>query len=140
MLKSGHAVALRQHPAAQRLGRFALSAITVQVVYATLMAIFLLGLHLPRQTALAMGYTIALIVHFTLNRQFVFAPAGGYTRSLTGHGGRYLASAVLVYGITALGLALVPGPLGVSPFIAWLLLATTVGALNFVLLGRFVFR
>jgi putative flippase GtrA len=140
MLDTGRAIALRQHASARRLGRFALSAVTVQVVYAALMAVFLLGLDLPRQAALAIGYSIALVLHFTLNRQFVFAPADGYTQGLTSHGSRYLASAVLVYAITAFGLALVPGALGIAPFIAWLLLATTIGALNFVLLGRFVFR
>jgi putative flippase GtrA len=140
MLKSGRAVTLRQHPTARRLGRFALSAITVQIVYAALMAVLLLGLDLPRQAALAIGYASALGVHFTLNRQFVFAPTAGYTQGLTAHGGRYLVTALVVYVITAFGLAVVPDAIGVAPFLAWLLLATTIGALNFVLLSRFVFR
>jgi putative flippase GtrA len=140
MLNSGRAVALRQHPTARRLGRFALSSITVQVVYAALMTVFLLGLDLPRQAALAIGYAGALGVHFTLNRQFVFAPADGYTHGLTSHGSRYLVSAVVVYVITAFGLALLPDALGLAPYIAWLLLATPLGAVNYVLLGRFVFR
>lgn len=140
LLKSGPAVALRRHPTARRLGRFALSAFTVQVVYAALMAVFLLGLDLPRQTALAVGYAVALGLHFTLNRQFVFVSDNGYTRGATSHGRRYLVSAVVVYVITALALAVVPEALGLTPFVAWLLVATTIGVLNYVLLRRFVFR
>jgi putative flippase GtrA len=131
---------LRHHPTARRLGRFALSAIAVQVVYASLMATCLLGLDLPRQGALAIGYAGALVVHFTLNRQLVFTPADGYTHGLSSHGSRYLVTAAVVYAVTAVALAVVPGALGVGPFVAWLMIAATIGALNFVVLGRFVFR
>jgi putative flippase GtrA len=131
---------LRHHPTARRLARFVLTAAAVQVVYASLMAIFLLGLDLPRQAALLIGYAGALVVHFTLNRQLVFAPTDGYVRGLNSHGGRYLVTAAVVYAITALGLALVPDALGVAPYVAWLLLAAAIGVANFVVLSRFVFR
>jgi putative flippase GtrA len=140
MLNSARVGALQKHPTARRLGRFALSAIAVQVVYASLMAIFLLGFDFPRQGALVIGYAGALVVHFTLNRQLVFVPANGYTHDLSSHGSRYLVTAVVVYVITALALAVLPGALHVAPYIAWLLIAATIGAVNFVLLGRFVFR
>jgi putative flippase GtrA len=123
MLGSARAQILRRHPTVQRLGRFALSAIAVQGTYAVLMALFLLAL-----------------VHFALNRQFVFVPTEGYAHGLSSHGRRYLVSAVVIYGITALGLAVLPGLLGVAPYIAWLMITGTIGALNFFLLGRFVFR
>lgn len=139
-LNSGRAVALRQHPTARRVGRFALTAMAVQVFYASLMAIFLLALHLPRQGALAIGYASALLLHFTLNRQFVFAETDGYARGLSSQGRRYLVTAVLVYGATALGLALVPDALGLGAFVSWLLVAYAIGVVNFVLLSRFVFR
>jgi putative flippase GtrA len=140
MPNPGRAVALRRHPTVQRLGRFALSAIAVQAVYATLMAIFLLGLMLPRQIALVIGYAGALVVHFTLNRQLVFAPSDGYVHGLSSHGRRYIVIAAVVYVVTALGLAWLPGAFGIAPYIAWLLITVVIGATNFVLLGRFVFR
>jgi putative flippase GtrA len=124
----------------QRLGRFALSGLAVQGAYAALMAVFLLGIALPRQLALVLAYAGALIVHFTLNRQFVFAPSDGYAHGLSSHGKRYLITAVVVYGVTALGLAVLPSALGVAPYLAWLLVTMTIGVLNFLLLGRFVFR
>jgi putative flippase GtrA len=140
MLDSRRAIALRRHPTVQRLGRFALSGVAVQGVYTALMAILLLGVDLPRQLALAISYTGALIVHFTLNRQFVFAPSDGYVHGLSSHGKRYVLAAVVVYGVTALGLAVLPEALGVSPFVAWALMLVVIASLNFVLLGRFVFR
>jgi putative flippase GtrA len=124
----------------QRLGRFALSGVAVQGVYTALMAVLLVGFDLPRQVALAISYAGALIVHFTLNRQFVFASSGGYTHGLSSHGKRYVLAAIVVYGITALGLAVVPEALGVAPFVGWVLLMVVIAAGNFALLGRFVFR
>ena len=124
----------------QRLGRFALSGIAVQGAYAALMAAFLLGASLPRQLALVLAYTGALIVHFTLNRQFVFARSDGYAHGLSSHGKRYLVTAVVVYAVTALGLAVLPGALDVAPYLAWLMVTLAIGVLNFMLLGRFVFR
>jgi putative flippase GtrA len=140
MLDSRRAVALRRHPTVQRLGRFALSGVAVQGAYAALMAGLLLGVGLPRQLALALSYAGALIVHFTLNRQFVFASGDGYAHGLGSHGTRYALTAVVVYGITALGLAVLPAALGLTPYLAWLLVTMVIAVLNFALLGRFVFR
>jgi putative flippase GtrA len=140
MPASGRVHALRRHPTTQRLVRFGMSAIAVQGVYALLMLILLVGLDLPRQAALAISYLGALVVHFTLNRQFVFAPAGGYEHGLSAHGRRYLVTAAIVYAITALSLAVLPGLLGVAPYLAWLMTTVTIGLLNFLLLGRLVFR
>jgi putative flippase GtrA len=124
----------------QRLGRFALSGVAVQGVYTALMAVLLLGVDLPRQLALAVSYTGALSVHFTLNRQFVFARGDGYAHELSSHGKRYVLVAIVVYGVTALGLAVLPDALGLTPYLAWLLVTMAIAVLNFVLLGRFVFR
>lgn len=124
----------------QRLGRFALSGVAVQGAYALLMAVLLLGVDLPRQLALAVSYAGALIVHFILNRQFVFAPGDGYAHGLSSHGMRYVLTAIVVYAITALGLAVLPEALGLTPYLAWLLVTMVIAVFNFALLGRFVFR
>jgi putative flippase GtrA len=140
MLDSRRAIALRRHPTVQRLGRFALSGVAVQAVYAALMAVLLLGLDLPRQLALAISYAGALVVHFTLNRQFVFASGDGYAHGLSSHGKRYVLTAIVVYGVTALALAVLPEALGLAPYVAWFLVTMVISVLNFLLLGRFVFR
>jgi len=140
MLDSQRALALRRHPTVQRLGRFALSGVAVQGVYTALMAILLVGFDVPRQLALGVSYAGAMVVHFTLNRQFVFASNDGYAHGLSSHGKRYVLAAILVYGITALGLAVLPEALGLAPFPAWALMMVVIAGFNFMLLGRFVFR
>lgn len=124
----------------RRLGRFLASGLAVQAVYTAVMAITLLAAGLDRQVALAIAYLCALAVHFVLNRQFVFARAEGYVLGPSSHGVRYLAMAAVVYVVTAAGLEMVPEAIGVSPFVAWLLITGTIGALNFVMLDRLVFR
>jgi putative flippase GtrA len=124
----------------QRLTRFLISGAIVQGVYTASMAALLLLAGQPRQTALAISYALALVVHFTLNRQFVFDRAEGYTLHLSAHGARYLVLAAVIYGVTALGLATLPSLLGVAPFVAWLLVSGAIGVSNFVVLGKVVFR
>ncbi len=123
-----------------RLGRFLMSGVAVQGVYALAMALLLVALDLPRQLALALSYLLALAVHFTLNRQFVFVRDEGYHLSLSGHGARYLVVAGVVYAVTAVALAVLPGALGIHPFLVWLIVTGTIGVLNFLLLSRVVFR
>ena len=48
-------------------------------------------------------------LHFTLNRQWVFAPSQGYALRLTGQGVRYLADRWPLVRLTALALAVLPG-------------------------------
>jgi putative flippase GtrA len=137
-------------PWVKRLGRFLMAAAAVQGVYTAGMAVGLLLLDAPRQAVLLVAFLLSLIVHFSLNRQWVFNPrrhephAGGhhhaYRLGLSGHGGRYVIVAAAAYGITALSLAVLPGLLGLAPFLIWLATSGTIGVLNFFLLGRLVFR
>lgn len=107
-----------------------------------MMAALLLGLEAPRQIALLLAYVVALAVHFTLNRQWVFQREGegGYSLGLTGHGARYVALAVFLYGVTAASLAILPEATGLAPFVVWLITTGIIGALNFVVLDKLVFR
>jgi putative flippase GtrA len=136
-------------PWVKRLGRFLLSAAAVQGVYTAAMAIGLLLLDAPRQAVLLVAFLLSLVVHFSLNRQWVFNPRHhapdpveqrAYRLGLSGHGVRYVTVAAGVYGITALSLAVLPGVLGLAPFLVWLGTSGTIGVLNFFLLGRLVFR
>jgi hypothetical protein len=87
-------------------------------------------------------------VHFGLNRQWVFDPrrldpargSRSYRLAISAHGLRYGLVSVAVYGLTALSLGVLPGVLGVAPFLVWLATSATIGVLNFFLLGRLVFR
>jgi len=133
----------------KRLVRFVMAAAAVQGVYTAAMAIGLLLLDAPRQAVLLVAFLLSLVVHFSLNRQWVFNPRHhapeadehrAYRLGLSGHGMRYVTVAAIVYGITALSLAVLPGLLGVAPFLVWLGTSGTIGVMNYFLLGRLVFR
>jgi putative flippase GtrA len=141
--------ALLERPWMKRLVRFVMAAAAVQGVYTAAMAIGLLLLDAPRQAVLLVAFLLSLIVHFSLNRQWVFNPRHhapeaeehrAYRLGLSGHGVRYVTVAAIVYGITALSLAVLPGLLGVAPFLVWLGTSGTIGVMNYFLLGRLVFR
>jgi putative flippase GtrA len=141
--------ALLDRPWMKRLVRFVMAAAAVQGVYTAAMAIGLLLLDAPRQAVLLVAFLLSLVVHFSLNRQWVFNPRHhapeadehrAYRLGLSGHGMRYVTVAAIVYGITALSLAVLPGLLGVAPFLVWLGTSGTIGVMNYFLLGRLVFR
>jgi putative flippase GtrA len=140
--------ALLGRPQARRLGRFLVTAIAVQGMYTAAMGAGLLALDAPRQAVLLIAFLLALIVHFGLNRQWVFDPRRfdpvrgprSYRLAISAHGRRYGLVSAAVYVLTALSLGVLPGVLGVAPFLVWLATSATIGVLNFFLLGRLVFR
>ena len=54
----------------------------------------------PIQAALAISFVIALALHFTLNRQWVFTHDSGYALHFSRQGLRYLLAAGLSYAGT----------------------------------------
>jgi putative flippase GtrA len=142
------AAALLQRSWVRRLLRFGMTAAAVQGVYTAGMGVGLLILDAPRQAVLLVAFLLSLVVHFSLNRQWVFNPAHphedgeghGYHLGLSRHGVRYAVAAVVVYGVTALSLAVLPGVLGLAPFLVWLGTCVVIGIVNFFVLGQLVFR
>src|SRR5207245_11121038 len=70
---------------------------------------------LPFQAALAIGFWIALAVHFTLQRLFVWRHAEQFALSVRHQVARYLLAAGAQYGLTAASTALLPRLPGVGP-------------------------
>jgi putative flippase GtrA len=140
--------ALLERQSFQRLARFAMSAAAVQTVYTAGMGLGLLVLDLPRQAVLIVAFLASLVVHFSLNRQWVFNPQRpvgedehhDYRLGLSRHGMRYLVAAAIVYAITAASLGVLPGLLGLAPFLVWLGTCAVIGVANYFLLGALVFR
>jgi putative flippase GtrA len=119
--------------------RFLLAAGTVTVVHLSLVTtMVLLGLSI--QPALAIAYVVSLIIHFTLNRQWVFASDDGYAFHLNAQGTRYISVAIVSYGLNAIGLAVLPALLGIPELAAFFLLTFGVGCVSFFVLRRWIFR
>lgn len=87
------------------------------------------------QLALSIGFATSLLVHFTLQRVFVWTHHEEFALPLRHQAGRYLAVAALQYGVTAASTALLPTLLGVATEIVYLATVAVVLSANF-----FVFR
>jgi putative flippase GtrA len=115
--------------------RFALTGATVAVVYLGVTTVLAAVLGLPFQAALAIGFATALVVHFTLQRAFVWIHHTEFALSLLHQAGRYLISAAVQYGVTVASTTLLPPVLGLPTEIVYLATVATLMGANF-----FVFR
>jgi len=104
----------------------------VTVVYLAVTTVLSQVVGLPFQLALALGFVSALLLHFTLQRLFVWVHEDGFALPLRHQVGRYLAMAGAQYGVTAASTAILPGVLGVATelvYLATMAVATTSGFL-----------
>lgn len=103
------------------------------VVYLAVTTVLSQVVGLPFELALALGFVSALLLHFTLQRLFVWVHEDGFALPLRHQVGRYLAMAGAQYGVTAVSTAILPGVLGVATevvYLATMAVATTSGFLT----------
>ncbi len=115
-----------------QLVRFGLTGGLVTVVYLTVTTVLSQVVGLPFQLALAIGFVSAILLHFTLQRLFVWIHEDGFALPLRHQVGRYLLMAGAQYGGTAASTAILPGVLGVGTeivYLATMAVATTCGFL-----------
>jgi putative flippase GtrA len=125
--------------ARRQFARFLLSGGLVALVYLALMALFVTVAGLPSQAALALAYALALALHFSLNRQFVFG-SRRHSLHLARQGVRYLVLVAFGYGVTAVALALLPGPLGLPDLAVYFIVAGCLVPVNFFVMRAWVFH
>jgi putative flippase GtrA len=102
-----------------------------------------IGLHtvgLPFQVALAVTVVIALILHFSLQRLFVWKSEEAYDLDQGQQAWRYLAIAAVQYAVIALITATIPKLLGVRVTFVYLVALALLGVVNFVILRNRVFQ
>ncbi len=95
---------------------------------------------LPFQAALAIGFCVGLVVHFTLQRLFVWTHHEEFALPLGHQVGRYLALAGAQYGVTAASTALLPAALGLSTEIVYLATVAVVLVVNFLVFRNGIFH
>ena len=120
--------------------RFGLAGGIVAVVYLTTTTVLAEVFGLPFQAALAIGFCVGLLVHFTLQRLFVWTHHDEFALPLRHQAGRYLAYAGAQYGITAAATSLLPSVLGVSAEIVYLVTVAVVVSVNFVVFRHGIFH
>jgi putative flippase GtrA len=130
-----------RHPHIRRpvvLSKFVLTGALVGAAHLGLVSLMVVG-GVPIQAALAMAFVIALALHFTMNRQWVFASEGGYALHFTRQGARYLVTAVASYAVTATAVAVLPDATGLPELAVFFLAAGAMACVSFVLLNLWVF-
>jgi putative flippase GtrA len=98
------------------------------------------GFGLPFEAAFAIGYTLALITHFTLQRFFVWSHHEEFALPVHQQLVRYLPVALSNYGIVALAIAVLPRALGISSLVVYVVTLLLVTLLSFLILRSRVFH
>jgi putative flippase GtrA len=119
--------------------RFVLTGCLVALVYLLVTTLaFMAGV--PFEVALPIGFCLAIMVHFTLHRGFVWANSDGYALSLHRQASRYLPVVGMQYGVTAASTSLLPHALGLPTETVFLATAVLIAAANFLIFRRGVFH
>jgi putative flippase GtrA len=112
----------------------------VTVVYLAVTTVLSQVVGLPFQLALALGFGFALLLHFTLQRLFVWVHEDGFALPLRRQVGRYLLMAGAQYGVTAASTAILPGVLGVATEVVYLATMAVVTTSGFLIMRFIIFH
>jgi putative flippase GtrA len=120
--------------------RFALAGGTVALIYLTTTIVLADIVGLPFQLALVIGFCVGLVVHFTLQRVFVWAHHEEFALPLRHQAGRYIVAAAFQYGVTAASTALLPSALGVPTEAVYVVTVAIIVSTNFVVFRHGIFH
>lgn len=120
--------------------RFVLAGGVVGLVYLLTTTLLAYVAGMPFQVAVAIGFCVAMVVHFTLQRMFVWIHHEEFALPLRRQAPRYLSVAGAQYAVTAASIALLPRALGLPTELVYLATAVLVPAVNFVVLRHAIFH
>jgi putative flippase GtrA len=123
-----------------QLFRFGLVGGSVALLYLTVTTVLSQVLGVTFQLALAIGFAAGLLMHFTLQRLFVWTHHEEFALGLRPQVGRYLTMAAAQYGATAASTALLPGALGVATVVVYLATMVVVTITGFLLMRFVIFH
>jgi len=92
------------------------------------------------QVAILVGWLFSLVIHFTLQRYFVFRSERGFRLRLHRQVATYLAAATTQYLITAAATAWLPDAIGLDSRIVYVTVALLAAAVMFFVLRLKVFH
>ncbi len=120
--------------------RFVLSGGVVMAVYLLTTTTLATVVGLPFQVALAIGFGLALTVHFTLHRLFVWGHRAEFALPIRGQARRYMFAMGAQYIAMAAITSLLPSVLGLSNEVVYLAAIPLLTALNFLVFSRLIFH
>ncbi|MFI4989762.1 MAG: GtrA family protein [Solirubrobacterales bacterium] len=123
-----------------QLVRFGLTGGLVTLLYLTVTTVLSQVVGLPFELALAIGFLSAILLHFTLQRLFVWIHEEGFALPFRHQVGRYLLMAGAQYGCTAGSTALLPGALGLPTEVVYLATMAVVTSTGFLVMRFIIFH
>ena len=120
--------------------RYALAGTGVALVYLLTTSFLAEVLGVPFELALSIGFALALAVHFTLQRTFVWVHEQDFALPLQRQARRYLAVAGVQFAVTGLSTSLLPGVLGLTTEVVYLATVAVLTVVNFLLFRNVVFQ
>jgi putative flippase GtrA len=132
--------ALARHHVAGPLLRYCTAGATVAAVYLSIPIVLGAALDVPIQVAIPVAYIVAVSLHFTLQRHFVFGHVTSFALTAREQIARYVAIGAVQYPTTALASAFFPGLLGVSEPVVFVCTTLVVSTTFFLLLRSHVFH
>ena len=120
--------------------RYGAAGALVAAVYLSLPVVLNAAFGVPIQIVIPIAYLIAVTLHFTLQRKFVFRHIGSFALSRRQQAARYVAIGAFQYPATALATAILPGLIGLSTREAYLCAAAAFSLMFFLFLRARVFH
>ncbi len=120
--------------------RYAAAGVVVGLTYLLTTTLLAEVVGLPFEVALPIGFVLALCVHFTLQRLFVWVHEEDFALPFPHQARRYLVVAGAQYAVTATTTSLLPGVLGIPTEVVYLLTVGLLAIGNFLLFRNVVFH
>jgi putative flippase GtrA len=120
--------------------RFAIAGGTVALLYVGFTTILASVVGMPFQAALAIGLGGALVVHFTLQRLFVWSHHDEFALPLHHQLGRYLLVTACQYAVTAASTSLLPSVLALPTEVVYLATVAILISTNFLVFRHGIFH
>lgn len=128
------------HPLAASTLRYGIAGATVAGVYLAIPLVLNGVAGVPIQVAIPIAYVLAVSLHFTLQRLFVFRHVDEFALAPRQQVARYLLIGSIQYPTTALATALLPGALGVSERVVFVATTLAMSLTFFLILRGHVFH
>jgi putative flippase GtrA len=120
--------------------RFTLAGGCVALVYLTSTTLLHDALSLRFQIALAIGFLFSIVLHFSLQRLFVWRSREQFALLMHHQAARYLVLAGIQYGITAACTSQLPSLIGVTVDTVYVSTVLAVTLLNFLVFRGHIFH
>jgi putative flippase GtrA len=123
-----------------QLARYGLAGGLVTLVYIAVTTLLAQVVRIPFEVALAIGFVVAVLLHFTLQRFFVWRTRAGFGLAMHHQVVRYLTMMGAQYACTAASSAVLPGWLGLSTEVVYVATVAVMAVCGFVVMRYVIFH